>query len=395
MVRLRGRIMLWLLAAFHLALSTTICLAKRAPWVMRISCGSRVDIHSPPTNALWYKDFAYTGGIPTNATLPSYISPRLKTLRYFPLSEGPNNCYNIRKVPKGHYSVRVFFGLVALPNFDNEPLFDVSVEGTQIYSLKSGWSTHDDQVFTEAIVFLTDGTASICFHSTGRGDPAILSIEILQIDDRAYYVGPEWSHGVILKTARRLSCGNKRSKFDADYSGDHWGGDRYWGSITTFGLGSDQAISTTRSIQLASSAPNFYPEALYQTALIGTDTRPDLAFTMDVDPNRNYSIWLHFAEIDPSIAGVKQRIFDILINGVPAFEEVDVARMSGDRYAALVLNTTVAVNGRSLTISLHPKEGSHAIINAIEVFEVVTTESKTLLEEGTYFTHFLFLCYCQ
>ena len=122
---------------------------------MRISCGARENVHTAPTNTLWYKDFAYTSGIPANATTPSFISPP-KTLRYFPPSEGPENCYI--RVPKGHYSVRVFFGLVIEPSFDSEPLFDVSVEGTQIYSLSSGWSNSDnEQVFAEAFLFLTDG----------------------------------------------------------------------------------------------------------------------------------------------------------------------------------------------------------------------------------------------
>ena len=67
-----------------------------------------------------------------------------------------------------------------------------------------------------------------------------------------------------------------------------------------------------------------------------------------------------------------------------AFENVDIIKMSGDRYTALVLNTTVAVNGRSLTITLHPKKGGHAIITAIEVFDIIMAESKTLVEEGTY-----------
>ncbi|KAJ6728558.1 RECEPTOR-LIKE PROTEIN 4 [Salix koriyanagi] len=364
---------------FCLAFSNS--LAKQAPWVMRISCGARLNVNTAPTNTLWFKDFAYTGGIPANATPPSYISPPLKTLRYFPLSSGPNNCYNINNVPSGHYAVRIFFGLDGHPNFDNEPLFDISVEGTQIYSLKSGWTNQDDQVFTEAIVFLTDGTASLCFHSTGHGDPAILSIEILQVDDRAYYFGPAWGQGIILRTAARLSCGNGKPKFDVDYSGDHWGGDRFWSPIKTFGQGSDLATSTESGIKKASNAPNFYPEALYQTALVSTDTQPDLAYTMDVDPNRNYSIWLHFAEIDSSVTTAGKRVFDILINGDVVFKEVDIVKMSGDRFTALVLNTTVAVNGRALTISLRPKEGSHAIINAIEVFEIVAAESKTLLEE--------------
>ncbi|KAF8413842.1 hypothetical protein HHK36_001836 [Tetracentron sinense] len=346
---------------------------------MRISCGARHNILTPPTNTLWFKDFAYTGGRPDNATRPTNISPPLKTLRYFPLSDGPENCYHINRVPTGHYSVRIFFGLVAAPNFENEPLFDVSVEGTQIYSLRSGWSSHDyEQSFTEALVIITDGSVSLCFHSTGHGDPSILSIEILQVDDKAYYFGPQWGQGIILRTASRLSCGDGKPRFGEDYSGDHWGGDRFWNPITTFGQSSDQAISSENSIKQASVSPNFYPEKLYRTALRSTDSQPDLSYTMDVDPNRNYSIWLHFAEIDPGITGEGQRIFDILINGDNAFKDVDIIHMSGDRYTAIVLNKTVAIDGRTLTITMHPTKGSHAIINAIEVFEVVIAESKTL-----------------
>lgn len=358
---------------------------------MRISCGARHDVRTPPTNTPWFKDFAYTGGIPANATRPSYISPPLNTLRYFPLSTGPENCYIIKRVPKGHYSVRIFFGFVNQPNFDNEPLFDVSVEGTQICSLKSGWSNRDEQTFAEALVFLTDGSASLCFHSTGHGDPAILAIEILQIDERAYNFGPNWGQGVILRTATRLDCGAGKPKFDADYNGNQWGGDRFWTPIKTFGQQSDHIISVESSIKQASVLPNFYPEALYRSALASTDSQPDLTYVMDVDPNRNYSIWFHFAEIDGSIRNAGQRIFDILINGDVKFRDVDILKLSGGQNTALVLNTTVAVNGRTLTITLQPREGSHAIINAIEVFEIVPTEVKTSPDEGRLQTSALLL----
>jgi hypothetical protein len=65
-------------------------------------------------------------------------------------------------VPKGRYFVKVFFGVVALPNFVNEPLFYVSVKVTQIRSLQAGWSGEDDQAFAEALVFLPIHTSSIC-----------------------------------------------------------------------------------------------------------------------------------------------------------------------------------------------------------------------------------------
>lgn len=355
------------------------------PFAVRISCGARQNVQTRPTNTHWREDFGFTGGIVANATLPSYITPPLNTLRYFPLSEGPQNCYVINKVPKGHYSIRIFFGLVGQSRGTIvEPLFDISIEGTQIYSLKSGWTHQADQVFVEALVFLTDDSVSICFHSTGHGDPAILSIEILQIDDKAYYFVPRWSQGLILRTIKRLSCGFGQSKFDVDYEGDPWGGDRFWQRIKTFGEDSEsvQPRSVETRIKHASHPPNFYPETLYQSALVSTNNQPDLTYTLEVDPNRNYSVWLHFAEIDYSVTTAGQRIFDIEINGVLAFQHVDIVELSGDIYTALVLNTTVSVDGRTLTIKLKPKEGNLAIINAIEIFEVIMAESKTVLEEG-------------
>ncbi|KAI3796822.1 hypothetical protein L1987_39508 [Smallanthus sonchifolius] len=354
----------------------------QAPYALRISCGARNDIHTQPTNTFWYRDFGYSGGYFTNATRPSFITPPLHTLRYFPLSEGPENCYHIDRVPHGHYSIRVFFGLVSDPTFDNEPLFDISVEGTLVYSLQSGWSNHDDeQAFVESLVFLEDGTASICFHSTGHGDPAVLSIEILQVGNNAYNFGPGWGRGTVLRTHKRLSCGANSPKFDVDYSGNHWGGDRFWNSIDTFGQSSDRVLTTKNSIKLSPNVPNYYPEALYQTALMSTDNQPDLTYTMDVDPNRNYSIWLHFAEIDPSVTGEGQRVFDISINGDTEFQGIDIVKMSGGINRGLVLNKTVAVSGRSLTITLDPVKGSHTKISAIEIFEIVNAEAKTLIEE--------------
>ncbi|XP_057538460.1 receptor-like protein 4 [Amaranthus tricolor] len=355
--------------------------AAGRPYALRISCGSRKDIRSAPTNTLWYKDFAYTGGIPANATRPSYLTPPLGTLRYFPLSEGPENCYNIKHVPTGHYSVRIFYGLVKDPNFDNEPLFDISIEGTLVDSLSTDWSNEDDQVFTETFVFLTDGSVSICFHSTGHGDPAILSIEIQQVNDKAYYFGPQFGKGSMLKTVKRLSCGQGRPKFGEDYGGDPWGGDRFWNSLRTFGRSSDKPISTESPIKRSSIAPNFNPQGVYQSALVSTDVDPQLTFTMDVEPNSNYSIWLHFAEIDSSITKAGERVFNILINGDIEFKVVDIINMTGDVNTALLLNTTVAVDGRSLTIDLKPVSGSLATISAIEVLKVIPAEAKTLIVE--------------
>nr|AIZ68210.1 leucine-rich repeat receptor-like serine/threonine-protein kinase [Albuca bracteata] len=355
--------------------------AKKEPYAIRISCGARDDVRTLPTNTLWYRDFGYTGGRLANATRPSFIEPPLKTLRYFPLSDGPENCYNINNVPNGHYAVRVFFALIADPNLENEPVFDISVEGTLIYSLMPGWSNSEDQSFVEVLVFIMDRSVSICFHSTGHGDPSILSIEILQVDANAYNFGPPWGKGTMLRTAKRMSCGYAKPAFDEDYEGNYWGGDRFWLGTPPFDQGSAQSISAENIIAKASIAPNFYPEKLYQSAIVSTDRQPELSYQMEVDPNKNYSIWLHFAEIDPRVSKEGQRVFDILLNGDIAFENIDIIHITGQHNAALVLNKTIAVTGRTLEITLRPLKGSHAIVSAVEIFEVISAEFRTSPDE--------------
>ncbi|KAI0497914.1 hypothetical protein KFK09_021152 [Dendrobium nobile] len=372
----------WLLFVSSI-FSLVTCLVSAVPnepFAIHISCGAREDVRTKPTNTLWYRDFGYTGGRYTNASVTSSIVPPLQTLRYFPLSDGPENCYNINRIPNGHYAVRIFFALVADSDLQNEPVFDISVDGTQTYSMKPGWSNSEDQSFMEALIFVTKRSLFACFHSTGHGDPSILSIEILQVDPNAYNYGQSRSHVMILRTAKRLSCGTGKAAFDEDYNGDHWGGDRFWLGTPSLSQGSDQSISTERSIAEASLPPNFYPKKLYQSAIISTDQQPDLTFEMDVDPGKNYSIWFHFAEIDPRVTSEEERVFDILVNGDVIFENVDIIRMTGEGYTALVLNRTVAVSGRTLTIILHPTKG-YAIINAIEVLEIIPSELRTLPEE--------------
>ncbi|KAJ0982996.1 hypothetical protein J5N97_011251 [Dioscorea zingiberensis] len=356
---------------------------NRDPFAIRISCGARQNVHTPPTDTLWFRDFGYTGGRLGNASQSSYIIPKLDTLRYFPLSDGPENCYNINRIPRGRYLVRLFFALVGEPDVESEPLFDISLEGTQIYSMQPGWSNVDEQSFVEALVFVMDTSISICFHSTGHGDPSILSIEILQVDDNAYPFDSTQGKGTLLRTAKRLTCGTGKPAFDEDYDGDHWGGDRFWLGAKTFDQGSDMPISSESKIIQASVPPNFYPQRLYQSAIVSNDRQPELSFQMEVVPNKNYSIWLHFAEIDPRITKEGQRVFDVLFNGDIIFTDVDIIHMTGKQFAALVLNRTISVTGRTLTVTLRPSNGSHAIINAIEVLEIITAEFKTSAEEVT------------
>ncbi|CAA6658155.1 unnamed protein product [Spirodela intermedia] len=291
--------------------TTRFCGAAREPFALRVSCGARDDIRTPPANTLWHKDFAYTGGRVGNVSHPSPNAPPLKTLRYFPLSDGPRTAIT---------SATFHWG-----------------------TIRSGWSTIAEESFVEALIFATDSLVSCCFHSTGHGT--------LQYFPSKFFK---------LMRVRTTSVNRGEGNGSQDF---------------------DQSISTENKISGASIAPNFYPEKLYQSAIVSSDSHSQMSFQMEVDPNKNYSLWLHFAEIDPVVTRQGQRVFDILINDDIAFKNVDIVRMTGKPNTVLVLNKTVAVRGRTLTIAFHPAKGSLAIINAIEVFEVIPAEFKTLTEE--------------
>lgn len=258
----------------------------------------------------------------------------------------------------------------------SEPLFDISIEGTQIYSMRSGWSSDDEQSFVEALL-IVKSVRSIycCFHSTGRGDPSVLSIEILQIDHRAYNL----DEGMVLRRVRRISFGT-----DKPISSEMDSGERFWVPIKSLNQNRsyDRCISTETSIPHSGIPPNFYPEQLYQTAIISTTAHPELSYEMEVEPKFSYSIWLHFAEIDPRITDIRARVFDVLVNGHTLFTNVDIFRMTGRTPSAVVLKKTYLVQGTTLRITLRPKSGSLALINGIEVFQVIPSEYKTSGVEG-------------
>jgi hypothetical protein len=337
-----------------------------------------LDIRPPGSNAIWWRDEFFSGGSAANASVRSGYAPAdFNTLRYFDVSDGPENCYNLT-VPNGHYVIRVFFAFGQVDNSNIEPVYDISLEGTLVHSLKQGWSNVPDLSYAEFRTFITDSAATLCFHSTVRGNPSVMSIEALQILDDAYNaIKEDYS---ILKTVRRISCGSKDSKYGVDYNANVWGGDRFWATDKDLETVMSMSISTTDSIEHASEAPNLIPEAVFQSAsktLVGSG----LSYILEVEPKNNYSIWLYFAEIDKNVTEKGQRIFDISVNGNPIFRDFDIIGHARKRNSAVALHAFVPIDGRFLTLTLSPKQGG-ILINGFEIFQVIQAEYNTLTEEG-------------
>lgn len=276
----------------------------------------------------------------------------------------------------------MYFSFGVTDNSGREPEFEVSLEGTLVYSLSRGWSTVVDDEYADSLVHVLDGAATVCFHSSGHGNPVVASIEILQIHDNAYSMDSSSPENVIMKTVKRVSAGAEQSGYGSSLQADPWGGDRYWATDQSlFTPGSAVHVqSTMKNISMYGDAPNAYPQAIYQSA---TTTLPSnkLSYTIPVQPNQNYSVWMHFAEIDPSITGPNMRVFNVLANGAPLFPVVDIVKMAGAPLTALVLNQTVLVEGKTLTLTFVPMAGEIAV-NAFEVYQLIHREIPTAVDNG-------------
>ncbi|XP_073392572.1 receptor-like protein 4 isoform X2 [Physcomitrium patens] len=346
------------------------------PYTVRIACGSSVETYDP-NGYVWQKDWGFTGGSSAPLTFPNPKAPQIITLRYFSKFDGPENCYNIT-VPTGRYLIRLFFAFGEQDNAGREPQFDVSIEGTLVHNMDSGWSKEREN-FQDSLAFVSDGAATICFHSSGHGNPVVASIEVLQILDDAYKIADQESRSYIWKTMKRVSAGARKSGFGSDFLADPWGGDRYWESDNSLFLPGSivQSISTVQNISNAAVTPNIYPMDIFQSATT-TDPMQSLSYILPVDNNRLYSIWIYLAEISPFVVRPRDRVFDVLVNEEKIFSEVDIIAQAHRPFKALILNATVMVDdASSLELTFNPLFGPVAV-NAFEIYELVPIEAPTL-----------------
>ncbi|XP_047322399.1 receptor-like protein 4 [Impatiens glandulifera] len=303
-----------------------------------------------------------------------------KTIRYFPISAGKKNCY-IVPVPVGRYFIRTF---TVYDNYDGKshpPSFDLSVEGTLVFSWRSPWP--DDiarsGAYSDLLAFVSDGEADICFYSIATDPPLIASIEIIQIDP-ASYDSESIGNTSVLVNYGRLSSGSNQwgagFSNDTDVFGRSWQSDAEFLSSNKAGI---KAVSALRDVVNTEQSPNYFPKKLYQTALTVTG-KGTIEYELQVDAKSNYLIWLHFAEIDVSITKSGQRLFDVVINdknvaSIDIFKQVGSFAAFSWHYILKNLSSTV------LSVKLLPVVGA-PIICGIETYAIVPAELSTIPDQA-------------
>ncbi|KAL9420425.1 hypothetical protein AB3S75_038073 [Citrus x aurantiifolia] len=346
----------------------------------RIDCGSATST-TDPFNTTWQADDRYyTSGATSIVSEPLHFRfPHEKTLRYFPPSSGKKNCYIIPNLPPGRYYIRTF---TVYDNYDGKshsPSFDVSVEGTLVFSWRSPWpeGLARDGAYSDLFAFVKDSELDLCFYSFATDPPVIASLEVQQIDPLSYDAATIGNNHILVNYGRLTSGSNQWGpgfSNDADDFGRSWQSDA--ASRSPNAKSSIKSVSTRERITNTNQPPNYYPMKLYQTAIVSSGA---IQYNLAVDAKLDYLIWFHFAEIDSSVTKAGQRVFDILVNGknvtrVDIFNSVGSFAAYSWHYVAKNLSST------ELTVKLVPVVGA-ALISGLENYALVPNDLSTVPEQ--------------
>ncbi|KAM1517641.1 hypothetical protein ACFX11_021007 [Malus domestica] len=347
-----------------------------------IDSGSPTD-QTDPFNTTWLSDRFFTGGATSVVSEPlQFHHPQEKTLRYFPLSSGKKNCYIIPNLPSGRYYIRTF---TVYDNYDgrsHSPSFDVSVEGTVVFSWRSPWSEDlaRNGAYSDLFALVADSEADICFYSIATDPPVIGSLQLIRVDPDSYDAG-SIGKNYILVNYGRLTCGSDQFgpgfSNDTDLFGRSWQNDKDFRFTDAVSESAVRYVSTRNTIANTDQSPNYFPMKLYQSATV-VDGKA-LEYELPVDAKLDYLLWFHFAEIDSSVKKAGQRVFNILINGKNV-NRIDIFKEVGS-FAAYTWHYTVKnLSSSVLNVKLQSVAGA-ALISGLENYALVPADVATVPEQ--------------
>ncbi|CAO2828410.1 unnamed protein product [Amaranthus hypochondriacus] len=332
----------------------------------------------------WLSDRFFTGGSTSVVSEPLHFSlQQEKTLRFFPpTTSGPKNCYIIpTSINGGRYLFRTF---IVYDNYDGKnrpPSFEVSVEGTVVFSYKSPWpeTYASDGSYSDLIAYVSDGEAEVCFYSIATDPPIIGTLDVIEIDTASYDFSSEFGNNTILVNYGRFSCGE-----------DQWGPGltndtdivwRSWQSELKFrskNLKSVERISTANPIAGANQRPNYFPMKLYQSC-VTVGASGVLEYELDVDAKLDYLLWFHFAEISVDVTEAGKRVFDVLVNGVNV-HRLDVFKSVGGFKAFDWYYVAKNLTSTTLIVKLIPVVGE-PILCGLENYAIVPNDLATVPDQ--------------
>ncbi|GFP94582.1 probable LRR receptor-like serine/threonine-protein kinase at2g28960 [Phtheirospermum japonicum] len=373
-----------------------LSLSSPSNYSLHIDCGGLVNT-TDAFHTAWLSDRFYSGGSPSVVSEPLlFLHQQEKNLRHFPISSGKKNCYSVPAAADGgagvsRYLLRTF---TVYDNYDGKshsPSFDVSVEGTMVFSWRNPWpeSVSRSGAYSDLFFWHNESVVDVCFYSIATDSPVIGSLELTQIDPNAYpsKYGQN-STNYILINYGRISSGSDQWGPGFTNDTDLFG--RSWQPDTEFRVESEtfedqstiKSISTSKPIANVGTSPNYFPEKLYQTAVtaIGAGVGVGvLEYEIPVDAKLDYLLYFHFAEIDGNVTKAGQRVFTLWVNDENV-SRVDVYDKVGG-FAAYDWSYVVKnLSSTTLNVKLESVVGS-PIICGLENYAIVPVDARTLPDQ--------------
>ena len=307
--------------------------------MVRINAGGGSFIDS--NGHLWASDSGFNTGSalisssPIAGTADDYL---YRSLRWDDTS-GPELEYSVA-LPNGSYLVRLHFAETSNnAAYVGARTFDVDIEGERrfdnvdVFAEAGGTNT---ALVKDTKVTVADGRLNISFRHQAK-NPIVSAIEIVGLT----------SSGGIGASIRTNAGGGQY----IDSQGKAWSAD------AGFNTGS-VSISTA---PIAGTTD----DSLFQSLRWDDTPVPELQYSYPV-ANGVYDVALYFVESNPKTAYPGGRVFDVDIEGVERFGNVDVFAQSGGLNRALVKNASVTVTDGQINILLR-RRIRNPIISAIEI----------------------------
>lgn len=292
--------------------------------------------------------------------------------------------YTFPIYPQGRYMLRLYFAAIDynVTGFEGAQMsFAITVNGGIVTSnygpLLEAGSFGSTAVLDLVLPVLNATNATILLVPNGAHS-YVNGLELLtQGDDVAAppgWYGASVALSMLLRTTHRINCGGAEVTPDLDHLSRTWSAD--------YGYSPGSTIYVKHPVQGTDVDPTWIPQSLYQSQRVGTEGDAWAFFyTLDVQPNTQYFVRLHFAEIQPQLVGASagaasNRTLDCLLNFNPIFLEFDVSKTAGGPFVALTRDFFVTTAATAMVVGFTASLSAAATvfgpaIAGIEVLQVV------------------------
>ncbi|KAL8044714.1 hypothetical protein ABFX02_08G063500 [Erythranthe guttata] len=273
-------------------------------------------------------------------------------------------CYDLPTNSGGVYLIRGIFPLSNLQASPPDNFFNVSIGATEIERVSFVSKSNVEGVFRA-----TNNYTNFCLVK-GKGEAYLSKLELRPLHPDYLTTYPS----SVLKLVDRVDAGNKAAeiRYRSDPYDRIWRQDSHPDSTASY-----LSLPTADNMDFTDANSILPPLRVLQTAL----THPEqLVFKYEnLDPGTyDYSLYLHFLELDDSVFRAGQRVFDVYINNEKR-QEVDILA-SGKNYSTVVLN--FAANGvLNLTLVKASTSRFGPICNAYEIFQSYPRNEETGVDE--------------